>query len=257
MSKLYVGEEYTVKPSSIRFDQGMVEFSRFHNEVEYTATKLSIAGPLGQTTPICINDKTGLCEDGRQRVQICEELGINVKCVQVDGTVDKATRLELYNLHAMSGRDLTPAQKAIQAYKFILLTGQTAKEGASKFKSTERNVGDAVAIAGFGRTDILDAITTKGEWVRPTGGKPVKSLRTIAQELRAGSEKLKEVEETTQKIDYEAMINTEKGKLMFWDMRTLMQMSQHEADMVLVKYLNKEYVLEVDQETGEIKEETK
>ena len=53
------------------------------------------------------------------------------------------------------------------------------------------------------------------------------------------------------------MINTEKGKAMFWDIRTLMQMSQHEADMILIKYLNREYVLEIDQETGEIQEETK
>ncbi len=50
------------------------------------------------------------------------------------------------------------------------------------------------------------------------------------------------------------MINTEKGKSRFWELRTLMQMSQHEANMILVKMLNYEYVLKVNNVTGEIDE---
>lgn len=254
MSSIYVGSPYKVKPSSVRFDEEMTEFNRMHNESEYLATKLSIAGPLGQTTPICINDQTGLCEDGRHRVRACEELDIDVLCVQIDGKTDKSTRIELYNLYAMSGRDLTPAQKAIQAHKFIKLTGQTVAEGAKRFKSTDRNVNDANTIAGLGRDDILKEITQFGVWIRPNG-KPVKSLRTIASELRAQSEELEVVKSNTDKIDYEGMINTEKGKAMFWELRGLMSTSQHESDMVLVELLNYKYVLKVNNETGEIDEE--
>ena len=166
----------------------------------------------------------------------------------------KRQRLGLYNVDAMSGRDLTPAQKAIQAHKFIKMSNQTIAEGAMLFKASTRNVNDANTIAGLGRSDILDTISRTGEWTRPTGGKPVKSLRTIAQELRAEAEELEVIDDNTTNIDYEAMINTERGKLRFWELRTLMQMSQHEANMILVKMLNYEYVLKVNNITGEIDE---
>ena len=253
MSNYYIGKEYTVSPSSIRFDQEMVEFNRVQTDAEYQATKASIA-KFGQLTPIAINDRTGMGEDGRHRARACIELGIDVVCRQVNGELDKITRLGLYNADAMSGRDLTPAQKAIQAHKFVKISGQTIAEGAMMFKSSVRNVGDANSIAGLGRNDILDTIAKYGEWTRPIGGKPVKSLRTIAQELRAEAEELEVIDDNTTNIDYEAMINTERGKLRFWELRTLMQMSQHEANMVLVKMLNYEYVLKVNKTTGEIDE---
>ena len=251
MSKYYTSEEYTVSPNSVKFDPEMVEFNRVQTDDEYQATKASIA-KFGQLTPIAINDRTGMGEDGRHRARACIELGIDVVCRQVNGELDKITRLGLYNADAMSGRDLTPAQKAIQAHKFVKISGQTIAEGAMMFKSTTRNVSDANTIAGLGRNDILDTISRTGEWTRPTGGKPVKSLRTIAQELRAEAEELEVIDDNTTNIDYEAMINTERGKLRFWELRTLMQMSQHEANMVLVKMLNYEYVLKVNKVTGEV-----
>lgn len=251
MSKYYTSEEYTVSPNSVKFDPEMVEFNRVQTDEEYQATKASIA-KFGQLTPIAINDRTGMGEDGRHRARACIELGIDVVCRQVNGELDKITRLGLYNADAMSGRDLTAAQKAIQAHKFIKMTKQTIAEGAVMFKSTARHVSDANTIAGLGRNDILDTISRTGEWTRPTGGKPVKSLRTIAQELRAEAEELEVIDDNTTNIDYEAMINTERGKLRFWELRTLMQMSQHEANMVLVKMLNYEYVLKVNKVTGEI-----
>ena len=253
MSKYYTSEEYTVSPNSVKFDPEMVEFNRVQTDEEYQATKASIA-KFGQLTPIAINDRTGMGEDGRHRARACIELGIDVICRQVNGELDKITRLGLYNADAMSGRDLTAAQKAIQAHKFIKMTKQTIAEGAVMFKSTARHVSDANTIAGLGRNDILDTISRTGEWTRPTGGKPVKSLRTIAQELRAEAEELEVIDDNTTNIDYEAMINTERGKLRFWELRTLMQMSQHEANMVLVKMLNYEYVLKVNKVTGEIDE---
>ena len=255
MSRYNIGAEYTITPSSVRFDQEMVEFNRVHTREEYEATKASIK-LIGQTDAIAINSATGLCENGRHRVKACIDLGIDVRCTQIDGTLDKAIRLALYNTDSMSGKDLTVSQRAIQAHKYIKLTGQTIAEGAKMFKATTRNVNDANTIAGLGRTDILDAITTHGEWTRPTG-KPVKSLRTIASELRAEAEELEVVVSGTESVDYEGLINTEKGKARFWELRTLMQMSQHEANMVLIKMLNYEYVLKVNNITGEIVEEEK
>ena len=253
MNKYYTSAEYTVSPHSIKFDPEMVEFNRIQTDEEYQATKASIA-KFGQLTPIAVNDKTGMGEDGRHRARACMELGTDVICRQVNGELDKATRLGLYNVDAMSGRDLTPAQKAIQAHKFIKMSNQTIAEGAMLFKASTRNVSDANTIAGLGRSDILDTISRTGEWTRPSGGLPIKSLRTIASELRATTEELEVRDNKTNDIDYESMINTEKGKSRFWELRTVMQMSQHEATMILVKMLNYEYVLKVNKVTGEIDE---
>lgn len=251
MISYYIGSEYSIKPSSVRFDQEMVEFTRLQTEMEFIATKLSI-DLIGQTDAIVINSTSGLCENGRHRVKACIELGIDIKCIQIDGTVSKALRLAIYNKEDMSGKDLSVAQRAIQAHKYIVLTGQTVSEGAEMFKSSIRNVGDANAIAGLGRTDILDKMSKDGEWTRPTGGNPVKSLRTIASELRIASENLQEVTPMTARIDYEAMVVTETGKNDFYRLRSLMQMSQHETNMVLVEMLNLKYVPIIEQETGKV-----
>jgi len=250
---MLVGEKYTIKPSSVRFDQEMVEFNRVHTDEEYQATKLSISGPLGQTNPIIINSETGLCEDGRHRVKACTELAIDVVCVQIDGSVYKETRLEYYNLDAMSGRDLSPAQRAVQAHKFAKLTGVKLDLVAKKFKTNTRQVNDANAIAGLGREDVLTSIVNTGEWTMPSG-KISKSLRTIAAQLKSEAEHV--VEEAIEPtVNYEDLIRTEKGKAEFWRMRTLAQMSQREMAMMLVELVNLKYKLVVNETTGEVKEE--
>lgn len=247
----YIGDEYTVSPYSIRFDQGMTEFNRKQDAVEYEATKMSIQ-EIGQKEPIDINSNTGLCENGRHRVRICKELGIDVKCIQINGDIDKSTRIGLYNIESMSGRDLTVAQKAIQAHKFIKITGDTIEVGAKRFKSTVRNVSDANTIAGLGRMDILDTIAEKGEWVRPEGGKPVKSLRTIAIELRAENEKLKDIDDKRVYVDYSKFINTEKGKAEYWREKANLEIDPSRVFMILAELMNHRYILDVNRETGEV-----
>ena len=134
------------------------------------------------------------------------------------------------------------------------LRNKRLAEGTMLLKPPTRNVSDANTIAGLGRSDILDTISRTGEWTRPSGGLPIKSLRTIASELRATTEELEVRDNKTNDIDYESLVNTEKGKSRFWELRALMQMSQHEATMILVKMLNYEYVLKVNNTTGEIDE---
>lgn len=76
MSKYYTSEEYTVSPNSVKFDPEMVEFNRVQTDEEYQATKASIA-KFGQLTPIAINDRTGMGEDGRHRARACIELYVD------------------------------------------------------------------------------------------------------------------------------------------------------------------------------------
>lgn len=252
MSSIYVGEEYLVDPRSIRFDTKMIEFNRTHTKEEYESTKLSIAGPLGQQAPIAINNITGLCENGRHRVKICIELGIDVKCIQVDGGSSDVLRLELYNMDQMSGRELTTAQKAVQAHKYIKLTGEPLKSVAKKYRTNERAVNAANTISGLGREDILRAVELDGQWTSPKG-RTSKDLRRIATDLKAEVEELEDIDEGIS-IDYVDMINTEKGKSEYWRIRTLVQLSGHELNKLLVDHMNLLYKLKVDNVTGEVKD---
>lgn len=253
MANLFTGEPYKVNPSSVKFDTSIVEFSRVHSKEEYEATKLSIK-QSGQIYPICINDQTGLCEDGRHRVKACAELGIDVLCVQVNGNASIRDRLALYNIGDMSGRDLSPAQKAIQAHKFILLTGTKLKTAAAMFKSTVREVSDANAIAGMGRNDILDVITEAGSYQIPGRPKPSKSLRAIAAHFRAIEEEVEVNAEEEIHIDYTEFINTERGKSEYYGLLTTVGASYHELKVLIVNYLNYKYQLKVNPTTGEVDE---
>lgn len=246
---IYTSDVYLVDPESIRFDQTMTEFNRAHDDKEYKQTKLSIKS-VGQQQPIMINDKTGMCENGRHRVRICKELGIQVKCVQVNGELPIKVRLEIYNLEQMSGRELTTAQKAIQAHRYAKLTKVPLDEAAAKYNTNKRTVNAANSIAGLGREDILQEVHINGYWL-DSNGKKVKDLRSIASQLKSEKETIIE-EPISNIIDYESMITTEKGKSEFWRKRTLANMSQHELNIMLVEYMNMKYKLVLDNVTGEL-----
>lgn len=250
-NSVYKSDVYLVDPDSVRFDQTMVEFNRTHDEKEYNQTKLSIKS-VGQQVPIAINDKTGLCENGRHRVRVCKELGIQVKCIQIDGTLPIKVKLELYNLEQMSGKELTTAQKAIQAHRYAKIAKVPLDEAAAKYNTNKRTVNAANTIAGLDREDILQAIHTRGYWIDPLG-KKVKDLRSIASQLKAETEEINEAQLEVS-IDYSDMILTEKGKNEFWRKRTLVNMSQHELNLLLVEYMNMKYKLKVNESTGECSE---
>ena len=250
-NEIYTSDVYMVEPDSIRFDQSMVEFNRVHDEREYAQTKISIQS-VGQQVPIIINDLTGLCENGRHRVQICKELGIQVKCIQIDGSLPINIKLELYNLEQMSGKELTTAQRAVQAHRYAKLTKVPLDHAAAKYNTNKRTVNAANTIAGLGRDDILQAIHTKGYWL-DLSGKKVKDLRSIASQLKAEKEEVLEKDANVH-IDYTDMITTEKGKAEFWRRRTLVNMSQHELNILLVEHMNMKYNLIVNETTGEIEE---
>ena len=252
---MFVGNEYLVDPTSVRFDQGMVEFNRIQSKEEYLATRLSIE-TIGQTTPIAINNETGLCENGRHRCRICIELGIQVKCIQVDNKVDRAVRIEFYNLEQFSGKDLTVAQRAVQAHAFAMMTKQKLNYAADRFKVDSRSVGDANTIAGLKRLDILDAIKEKGEWLIPGNAKPSKNLRAIASYLKSIEEEIVVTPTDTNNIDYVELIHTERGKSEFWNLRQLAMNSTYELSMLVVVALNYKYKLVVNETTGEVTEPT-
>lgn len=248
VSSYYIGKPYTVKPSSIRFDQTWIEYNRKYNAIEYASIKDSIK-TRGQIEPIAINSETGLCEDGRTRAQICTELGIDVLCVQINGALDVAARRDIY-MRNDTGREYNTAQKAVKAYQYMLLTNCKTIVAAKKHKVTDRDVNYAVTIAGLKRQDILDAIINDGVW------EGSKSMRTIASKLKKEEEVVEIEYADTPKIEYEDMINTETGKAEYWKLLNIAQLSPHELKMLAVNYVNLKYKLVVNETTGEVTEPT-
>ena len=246
ISDCQIGKTYSVPPKTIKFDQKEIDYNRRYTDVEYKSIKESIRA-VGQQHPICINSETGLCEDGYTRVQVCKELKIDVLCKIIDGSLSVQERRDLYRTMDV-GRDYSVAQKAVMAYKYMLLTGEKADVASIKHKVSERNVYPVITIAGLGRQDILDSLLLHGHW------EGVKDTRKIATSLKKAMEKVEENSTDSPKIDYVDMINTAKGQEEFWKLRTLVQLSLHEQSMVLVNYLNLKYKLIIDEDTGEVHE---
>jgi hypothetical protein len=251
-SELITSAEYFMDANSIIFDKQMVDFNREYDAGEYESTKLSIVS-IGQQHPIHINDESLLCENGRHRVKICSELGILVKCINVDGHSPKNKRIDLYNMDQMSGRILTVSQKAVQAHKYSTLTGTLLDTAAKKYNVSVRAVYAVNSISGLGRHDIIKKLLDTGFWENAKGVK-MKDVRRIAAELKAEAEDIVVAEEDVT-IDYETLIKTERGKSEFWKLRTLSQMSNAELNKILVEFVNMKYKLKVNAETGEITEQ--
>lgn len=251
-NKIYTSKEYMVDPLTIMFDKGMVEFNRIHTQGEYESTIMSI-NSIGQLSPIEINSDTGLCENGRHRVRACISLGIQVKCIKINGKLNREKRLEIYNIDTMSGRELNTAQKAIQAQKFAVASGESISKSAKRFNTNERAVSAVNSIVGLGRHDIINFIFEHGYWECKNKTKS-KNIRAILSELKAESEEIEEVAKDI-RVNYEEMISTEKGKSEFWRMKNMASISQHELSLMIVNLLNLKYVLKIDELTGEVLED--
>lgn len=170
---------YNIDPNLVRFDDKYVVFNPLHNELEYEATKENIKR-LGQLDPILMLD--GLCIDGRHRTKIAKELGIQVRCMDVDGTAE-ANLIVLCNKNIMSGRDYDASQKAIQALRLVNEHKVQVVEAAKLMKVDRRLVSYAAAIKGYGRQDLLDVlIADKANRVQLDNmERPSRSLRTDCQ----------------------------------------------------------------------------
>jgi len=252
MDNIYTSEVYKKDPKTIKFDIEMTTFNRLQTPSEYKATKKSI-NDNGQLHPIVINDDTNLAEDGRHRVKACIELGIDVKCIDIDHNIDRADRMSIYNVADMSGRVLTTSQRAIQAHKFAIAAKCTLALAAEKWNTNDRAVKAANAIAGLGRQDVFDEIMSseKGAWIKPDGATTT-NLRLIASILTAEAQEVEVVPSVPAKVDYESMINTERAKIAFWKIDNEIELSAHLRRLFVIEHLNMKYKL-VDETSKEEK----
>lgn len=99
---------HTADPSTVRFDDRYVVFNPLHNELEYEATKENIRR-LGQLDPILMLN--GICIDGRHRTKIAIELGLDVRCLDVDSTTDEEDIIVMCNKNVIVEEIMTTVRK--------------------------------------------------------------------------------------------------------------------------------------------------
>ena len=240
-------EVYTVDPTTVVFDDKYVVFNPLHTDMEYEATKASMV-KLGQLDPILMLN--GVCIDGRHRTKIAIELGVHVRCLDVDGTAERDLIL-LCNKNVMSGRDYDNSQKAIQALGLVNAYGMTAVEAARSMKVDKRLVSYAATIKGFGRVDILDELLkNKDSKVKiDSMERPSRSLELLAKFVKAESEKSKVVVDDSERINWEAdtYIKTEVGKAWYYNtIEEIELMGKVRVQMLLAEMANLKFKVEKD-----------
>lgn len=220
--------------SSIKFDTEISTFNRIQDSGEFLKTKLSIEA-IDQQDPIVMDN--GLCIDGRHRVKALKELGIElVKCIDINPKLDIKDKLLVCNKDTTSGRHLTKAQLAIQAYEYALLTKQSKKYSAEQFGVRTQELSYISNIQTF-RPSAYKDLKTKGYTM--VEGSKTKSLEGVNRYINAERAKQEtEVETIGLDIDYNTAILTEKGKELFWslyveDIRPNVVLADH-----LVRYVN-------------------
>ena len=245
-----IGKVYTLSPDKIKFDDRYVVFNPLHNELEYEATKENIIR-LGQLDPILILD--GLCIGGRHRTRIAKELGVDVRCIDVDSSTSDEDIIVMCNKNVMSGRDYDNSQKAIQALSLVNTYSMSVINAAKLMKVDKRLVSFASTIKGFNRQDILDTLMKdKGNRVQLTNmERPSRSLEILAKYVKAETESHKIVVDDSERIQWkpDAHIKTEYGKAWYYEQLELVKMrgSIH-VEQLLVELANLKYRVDCESE---------
>jgi hypothetical protein len=233
---------YTLDPNTVQFDDKYVVFNPLHNELEYESTKENILR-LGQLDPILILD--GKCVDGRHRTKIAQELGVPVRCINVDPTTSEQDIIVMCNKNVMSGRDYDSTQKAIQALTLTVQYGMKTVTAATFMKVDRKLISYAATIKGYGREDLLNhmLIDKKVKVYLSNMDHPSRSLEYIAKCVKSEAEEKTVIIDDSERIKWEpdGMIKTEIGKAKYYSLVHAGNVTNLELLQVLVEYVNMKY----------------
>lgn len=240
-------EPYTLDPYAVKFDDYYVTFNPLHNEFDYEGTKENITR-LGQLDPILMLN--GVCVDGRHRVRIAKDLGVTVRCVDIDPTMSQEDVIVLCNKNTMSGRDFDTTQKAIKALQLVNEYGMSVISAARLMKVDRRLVSYASSIKGFNRQDILDTLMDDKQHRVQLGNmeRPSRSLELLAKFVKTIDEKPKLVVDDSERVQWkhDALIKTETGKAWFYEMKELIEaVGTTKVDELLVEMANMKFKIEL------------
>ena len=236
-------EVYAVDPTTIRFDDKYVVFNPMHNEAEYVATKENIKR-LGQLDPILMLD--GVCIDGRHRTRIAKELGVQVRCIDVDPTLPVQDLILMCNKNVMSGRDYDSSQKAIQALTLVNNYNMSTISAATFMKIDRKLVSYASTIKGLGRQDILDTLMADktNRVILGNMERPSRSLELLAKYVKTLDEVNKVVVDDSERVQWspDALIKTESGKAWYYEQMELIEaLGNRVLQPLLVELANLKY----------------
>ena len=240
-----MSDVYTIDPHGVVFDDKYAVFNPLHNELEYAATKENIVR-VGQLDPVLMLD--GKCVDGRHRVRVAKELGVHVKCVDIDARLPDEDIIVMCNKNVMSGRDYDVTQKAIQALQLVSRYKMTAVAAARLMKVDHRALSYASTIKGFDRHDILDTLMAdkQNRIQLDNMERPSRSLEILAKYVKTVEERPKLVVDDSERVhwDAEAAIKTELGKAWYYEMKKAIEsVGPVKMDMLLAEMANLKFKL--------------
>jgi hypothetical protein len=225
----FIGKEYLIAINTIKFDTQISTFNRLQEDSEYKKTLESIRG-AGQVDPVYLDN--GYCIDGRHRHKALTELGVDsIKVIDINPELSIAEKLVLSNRDLVSGRDLNTSQLAIQAFKFGEMTGVSKRAVALQFGVSKMQLTFAGEVKRYLPEAYQSLITTgKAE----VGGKHTQSLQAIYRYINAYVKTGTDIpDKAPSTLDYDKLINTEKGKEVFWNIYN----EERRPDPVLAEHL--------------------
>ena len=228
--KKFTSSNYLMNIDDVKFDTVISSFNRLQSQTEYIKTLESIKA-IGQTDPILMDN--GYCIDGRHRVKALKELDIrSILAVNINPNLSMTEKLLLSNRDLTSGRDLTKTQLAIQAYKYAELTKNTKADVAKQFGINKRMLTYVSEIKQYLPNAYKDLENTGTTTI---DGKYTQSLEKVYKYVNAEvkPEAQNEIATTELAIDYNKLIDTEKGKKLFWELYT----ENHRPDAMLAEHL--------------------
>lgn len=234
---------YTMNPYKVVFDEKIAGFNESKDEASYQSLFLQIE-EYGQQEPIIM--RNNLCLDGRNRTQVCKDLDIDVRVVDVASDLKDDDAIILCNSNIFGGRNNSATQLAIKAFmlveqfgmsdiKAVSLTGLTNKKAIGfvrRIKASKLN----------NQLKILDKLL-EGKVVT-IGERTSKSIEVIKKEIVKLEEEefmKTKVEIKTPQVDYNTLLETELARDKFWLIQMGMSM---EAKLQLVGILNALYIID-------------
>lgn len=216
LNEYYIGGVYTKNPDDIVFSADYTEFNPTHDENTYEAVKELIVR-LGQQKPILMLD--GKCIDGRHRTKIAKELGITVKCVDVDPKIDPKELILIANMDSMGSRSYSPAQKAINAYKLARDYGYKQKDAAKLCGTPPKQVTYVKSIVKYGYKDAVEELERGNKVMIGSMDAGSTSLEYICKMAKIKYEEDRVQIDTSERVEFspEAAIKTEAGKAWYYD----------------------------------------
>lgn len=207
---IFVGDSYLLAPDGIKIDEKIASFNPPKSEEDYIGL-LSAIKEQGQIDPIYM--RAGLAIDGRHRIKVAKQLGIQVKAVDVDPNMSDENAILISNNNTFTARNMSSTQKAMQVNTMVKQFGFTQTKAMARVGLKNRN---DVSAAGFiydnkeYRDLYWDNLYNNKDIEIENEGKIVyrgRSLRKIKESLLAIESIEKDV---TEKIDIDEIVDYNK-----------------------------------------------